>query len=325
MTSSHKASLRSKSSLTSLSPGRSGHDTKSDLEPNAELLAQIFPEPEPASTTILSQDFENCVFIAHFNHVSEQASPSPSPSSGKDVVVRLNLPSDRSRTVSAMQRLGALALPDLVPAVERTGAATMQDGRELEFCVTSFVADAVALGTVWDELAEEQQARIMDVIVSMVKQVQALDLGSKSVRKVLQGVEGALWESAKRDNGGPSSAVLGSPTTGFFEDLPDLIDGIIAANGDVKQEPSCTVKQHPNGDGIVVSSANDKVHIPQAEIASLERRIVFCHNDLEPRRSSPASAAPPSRATPDQAPAQTAADPRPAATVAPAPTTPCAG
>ena len=261
-----------------------------DLVPDNALLNCIFPRSAPACITILSQTREVCTFIAHMD------ATSPTEPLHGNVVVRLELPSKFPlRTVSALQRVATLAIPEAVPAVLQTGTATAEDGREVEFSVSTFVADAVTLEEVWDDLNDDQQSNIMDTVLDAMRKLQALDLADESVLEVLKAGGSEVFSKTTGEGGSVSSndskniALLGNRETGFFNDVPSLLAGIIAYN-DVSEELTLSSsRSEPSDDnnGILMTSTDEEtptvLHIGRKELESLQRQAVLCHNDLEPR------------------------------------------
>ena len=264
--------------------------SEKDLEPDKALLNCIFPQSKPASITILSQTYEVCTFIAHMDITR------PTESLPGNVVVRLELPSKNPlRTVSALQQVATLAIPEVVPAVFQTGTAKAEDGREVDFSVSAFVADAVTLETVWDDLNDDQRSDIMDTMLDAMGKLQALDLADESVQEILRKAGGSeVFSKTTGEEGGvssnnPNNVALGNREIGFFNDVHDLLAGIIAYN-DVSEElilnPSRSEPSDYNN-GILMTSTDEEVptvlHIGPKELESLQRQAVLCHNDLEPR------------------------------------------
>ncbi|KAI9783633.1 MAG: hypothetical protein M1816_001224 [Peltula sp. TS41687] len=128
----------------------------------------------------------------------------------------------------------------------------------------------------------------MDAVVNAMSKLQALNLADKPVRNLLEAAGCPPLQEA-RSNGSTAAhemIALGGPHTGFFEDVPGLLAGIIASHNKTVREPACTLRRDPGSNDIIVTSAFKElpeVHIPPEELASLQQRIVFCHNDLEPR------------------------------------------
>lgn len=265
--------------------------TRSDknLKPDSALLNRIFPHSPLAGITILSQTYEVCTFIAHTD-VIRPTGPSP-----KNVVVRLELPSTIPlRTVSTLQKVATLAIPEAVPAVFQIGTAKAEDGREVEFSVSAFVDDAVTLETVWDDLTDHQQSDIMDTVLDAMTKLQRLDLANESVQEILKaGGSGDFFKTAGGEEGvlpsNPNNVALGNRQIGFFSDVPGLLTGIIAYNGVSRKLTVSPSGSAPNNDsnGIEMLSTDKEIptvlHIGLKELESLQQQAVLCHNDLEPR------------------------------------------
>ena len=257
------------------------------LEPDKALLDCIFSDSKPTSITILSQTYEVCTFLARF---TRPTGPLP----GK-VVVRLELPSKVPlRTVSALQQLATLAIPEVVPAVFQTGTAKLGNGREIEFSISAFVDNAVMLETVWDDLTDYQQSDIMDTVLDAMTKLQNLDLADESVLAILKaGGSRVFFKTTGKEgdvsSSNPYNVALGNREIGFFNDIPDLLTAIIAYN-DVSKEltlsPSVSEPSDDNN-GIVMASTDEDfptvLHIGRKDLESLQRDVVLYHNNLEPR------------------------------------------
>ena len=260
-----------------------------NLVPDNALLNYIFPQSPPASTTILSQTYEVCTFIAHLGH-TRPTDPLPG-----NVVVRLELPSKTPlRAVSTLQQVATLAIPEAVPAVFQTGTAIAEDGREVDFSVSALVANAVTLETVWDDLDDAQRSDIMDTVLDAMTKLQRLNLADESVQEILKaGGSGGLFKTTGGEGGVlpsiPNNVALGNREIGFFNDVPDLLTGIIAYNGVSKKLTLSPSRSEPSDDsnGIVMASTDEEsptvLHIGPKELESLQRQAVLCHNDVEPR------------------------------------------
>ena len=260
-----------------------------NLHPDKTLLSRIFPDAEPASTTILSQTHQVCTFIAHAD-----VSRDTGPAYPENVVVRLELPSMIPlRTVMAIQRVAELAIPEVVPAIYQNGTVLAEDGREIEFCVSEFVPDAVTLDTVWDDLTEKQQSDIMDAVLDAMTKLQSLDLADESVHEILDTCgSGVSFKTTRREGGAvwPSDSAylaLGNREIGFYKNVADLLMGIIVYNG-MSEHLTLNPGGSGRGNGIVMALTGEEnpvfpVRIRAQELESLQRQAVLCHNDLEPR------------------------------------------
>lgn len=136
------------------------HNENKLLLADEKILHHIFPDAQSTRTSILAQNFNVCTFVAH------QCGPS-----GDDVVVRLHVLGEETthfRTIAALQSMATLAIPDLVPAVERCGNAITDDGRTVEFSVTKFVPSAFSLESVWDDMEDVQRLRIAPISLKLL-------------------------------------------------------------------------------------------------------------------------------------------------------------
>lgn len=180
-----------------------------------------------------------------------------------------------------------MAIPELVLAVLQIGTVRAKGEKELDFSVTVFVADTVTFEVVWNDLTEDQQSKIMDKILSEMTKLQAIDLADKSVQKILHTGMGDLSKASGNGVGVSHdlNLPLGGPGIEFFEDMPGLLTGIIAHNHQSKNL-RLSLESEPRGHGVIIASTLEgitDVHIKREELESLRRRVVFCHNDLEPR------------------------------------------
>ena len=163
------------------------------------------------------------------------------------------------------------------------------------------MADAVTLETVWDDLNDDQRSHIMDTVLDAMKKLQALDLADESVQEILKAGWSEVFSNTTGEGGGgggvlsnnPNNmALLGNREIGFFNDVPNLVAGIIAYN-DVSEELTLSLSDsnepsdNDNNNGIVMTSTDEEIptvlRIGREELESLQRQVVLCHNDLEPR------------------------------------------
>ncbi|KAL5340976.1 hypothetical protein BJX70DRAFT_396356 [Aspergillus crustosus] len=217
-----------------------------NLSPDVELLNQIIPSAGSVATSILVQTFETCTFIAQ-------------PTNSEKVVVRLEAESGRVATVSSIQKLAALAIPDLVPNVYRTGIVSASDGRNLDFSVTKYVDNAVTFEAVWDDLQIDQYSHITTQIGSAVEKLQSIDLLAEA-RKI----------------------PLGGPHIGFFTNMPDLVRHLVSSQDGLHQ---ISITSTADG-GLAIETPLDdipSVSIAKDALDALQNAVVLCHSDLEPR------------------------------------------
>jgi hypothetical protein len=191
----------------------------------------------------------------------------------------------RLHAVSALQKIASLAIPHLVPKVERTGKAQTGGGVAVEFMLTSFVPNSVTLESVWDDLADAEQSEIMKEVVGAMKGVYAMSRGDEQVQDILRGSEFIL------DDGYPSGAssvrpplALGGPDIGYAKDVTDFLNLIINAPNVAGKIPSSTLHRNSETNSVSIKSAYDEFGQVDLSVEDLtQQRIVFCHGDLEPR------------------------------------------
>lgn len=245
------------------------------LFPDDKILQQLFPNFSAVSATILAQTFDTCTFIARAPGEAEY-------------VVRLEVLQGnvfRLRSVSALQKIAALAIPDLVPKVERTGVAQTESGVTVEFSLTSFVPDSVTLESIWDDLADNERSKIMDEVVSALQRIYEISGVDERVQSILHGSKFILDDVCPSDT--PSSRfpiALGGPDIGYAKDRTDFLSLLVNAHNPAGQSPVSALRRNPEDNSITIISVYDvfgQVDLPVEELA--QQRIVFCHGDLEPR------------------------------------------
>lgn len=99
------------------------------VEPDGNLLNQIFTDSQPQAISIFIQNWTKCVFKAEF-------------SDNTAYVVRLEAEDASSgtfTTIAAMQQIAATILPDLVPKTIRIGKARNVARRVFQFSVIELV------------------------------------------------------------------------------------------------------------------------------------------------------------------------------------------
>lgn len=237
-----------------------------NLRPDEHLLNQIFPQSQLTRTTVLARTFDTCTFVAHQCGSSEE-----------DVVVRLEISessddSNRFRTIAALQIIARLAIPDLVPTTERYSTTTTADGRNVDFSVTKFIQDTGTLESVWDDLEEEQQVRIVRELLEAVKKLHAIRLLDSTVVQILEGTGFTPPSSKSR------AIVIGGPNTGYLTDISGFLLHIIQSHSHLSSDPATgNITIHSEYDDI------NPVLIPSDDLQHLQDSVVLCHNDLEPR------------------------------------------
>ena len=144
--------------------------------------------------------------------------------------------SNRLRTIAAMQTIARLAIPDLVPTIERYGTTTTADGRNVDFSVSKFIHDTVTLESVWDDLEEEQQVRIVKELLDAVKKLHAISLSDSTVAQIFEGTGFALLSSESRAIviGGHSEYDDINPVLISSNDLQQLQNSVVLCHNDLE-------------------------------------------------------------------------------------------
>ncbi|KAJ0165757.1 hypothetical protein CTA2_10080 [Colletotrichum tanaceti] len=245
------------------------------IAPDQVLLSQIFPDQPQASTSIILQNWDKCVFKASFPDAPESCRPRVV----RLEVIRQDDEATQFNVVSAMQKIAADALHDLVPATSEIGIASNGEGRRLRFCVTDFV-DGVTLEEVWDQMDGGNQQSVVAALVEALRKLHSMRLSDDRVRDVLrQGMDEPDVEAFQE-------AVMGGPSTGFLRDGPALLRAV-ARRLELKK-PFHTTTPIPGSDGgLVLRSHFDELGSVELQNTTVMeqwgREAVFCHNDLTPR------------------------------------------
>lgn len=232
---------------------------KCDLAPDNYILAEIFPSTTFISTEVLSQNFQSCTFTA-------------CPESGEGFIVRIEPEGSQIPAVSAIQELAAQVIPEYVPTVHKTGTASTEDGRKLDYSVTTYVKDAVTLESIWSDMTDDQQLHVAEQVASVVEKLHSINLDKKAQQFV------KLENKASVET---PSIPLGSPSWGLFSNLSDLVRGLVKAEDGFKQ-----IAITESDEGLSFECEfNDiaSVAMSKEDVLSLQETIVLCHNDLEPR------------------------------------------
>jgi len=247
---------------------------KSDLFPDGQILQQLFPNSAAVPTTILSQTFDTCTFIAHVSDTPE-------------LIVRLEVVTAnvyRLRTLLALHQIASIAIPHLVPKAERAGVAQTEGGVAVEFLITAFVPNSVTLESVWDNLAYNEQSEIIREVVGATQTLGTISRADKHVQNVLQGSGFILDDSDASVHPPLALGALGGPNIGYAKDAADLLRLIVNANTPAGKLPSSTLHRNPQDNTLSIVSAYRELGHMELSAEDLARpSIIFCHADLEPR------------------------------------------
>ncbi|EJT81172.1 hypothetical protein GGTG_01156 [Gaeumannomyces tritici R3-111a-1] len=235
-----------------------------DVAPDASLLRAIFPEDSLARISIILQNWDKCVFKAEFSNGQAPC------------VVRLETQKEGSasmQTVAAMQRLASTQIPNLIPDILATGAATNDKGRSFQFCVVQYV-EGQTLEEVWEEMSEADQRHIVTSLADAIKRLQSVRLSDDTVRARLCGV------------GLPPEALLGGPWTGFLADGPALLEFLTRMQQREAKQPPYEVEPCADPKGTRLRSRFEdlgSITVEDHDMAQWSGESVLCHNDLTPR------------------------------------------
>ncbi|QPC69305.1 hypothetical protein HYE68_000057 [Fusarium pseudograminearum] len=245
-----------------------------DLSPDYSILSGIPMIKDSVSDlentfkqkcNVISSNFTTCTFDIH-----QDASPADSP---QHVLVRLESSSDHFATVAALQKLASSQLPDLVPQVLDVGTTFTAQGQRIEYSVTEFVSDAVTLEQEWDKLDGPAQKDLMNSIIAAISKLQTLALDSDHVHKILEGTP--YYCDGKM-------SLIGSPELGFHADMKVFLANLAGDAAPTETNFSAT----SSSNSFVVESQLeivDRVELTSADLDELQKYVVFCHDDLEPR------------------------------------------
>ncbi|GES64577.1 hypothetical protein ATEIFO6365_0009006600 [Aspergillus terreus] len=198
--------------------------------------------PNPSQST-----FESCTFVAHQD-------------SQEEVIVRLEASGSH--------------IPIVVrPAVHQIGTASTENGKKLDYSVTTYIKNAVTLESVWGDLTDDQQSHVAEQVASAIKNLHSINLLDEKARQFVKPGSHAIPEAA-----GP----LGGPELGFFSNVSDLVRGLVASQDGFEQ---VTLTSTDDGGLRFETQFDDipSVSMSEKDMFALQEAIVLCHNDLEPR------------------------------------------
>jgi hypothetical protein len=236
------------------------------LAPDDNILSEIFSDTTQLKSTnchIISSTFHTCTF-----RVQHASLDYPT-----DVIVRLETSRGRLAAVATLQRLCHSQLADLVPTVLHVGTATTADERRVEYCISAYYTATISLEDVWDTLDETNQLELVDSVVHAVEKLQKLDV--RDVYQSLSGTSDVLDHTTSH----PTKRLVGGPNSGYYPDIRGFL-------GRIMQSSYQTCKLLDLDGGIALDSIYDdigRVELSHSDLDNLQRSVVCCHNDLEPR------------------------------------------
>ncbi|QDS69769.1 hypothetical protein FKW77_010259 [Venturia effusa] len=247
-----------------------------DLEIDNELQGQIFPNVKPKSLTPLLQTWTKCICVAHFD------GPQAEFVQASKVVVRVEDGDlQQFEEIAALQHLGSLAAPHLVPATFRVGTGLSQGGKKLAFSITAYV-EGVVLTEVYDSLGAEQREAIMDESVVAVKSFYNIRLSDEEFIQAHGGVLSKKFQA----NLESSHPRIGGPRWGYFHDARSFLESVVKR---LETWDSRVVFKKTEDGGVLVEPAHSSlkhlqaVYISQSQLLEIESGAVMSFMDLEPR------------------------------------------
>lgn len=200
----------------------------------------------------------------------------------RDEVIRMDCGDKNLLVVAAMQRLGQLQLPNLVPPILHSGSSPLADDNKLTWFSCAFI-EGIDLERVWNSLSDVEQGEITKLIIDAMITLQTLDINTFR-NELLQIPTLAPIASDKDTEASPPyrKVCVGNSSLGWFSDIKKLLQALAEKRG--KWSPGCKVIESSE----LLSVASDfpdlgSIGFTVADLADLEDTAVFCHNDLEPR------------------------------------------
>jgi hypothetical protein len=239
------------------------------LVPDERILSDIFPGVvglKPSSCNIISNTFDICTFS-----VQVEAVLLP-------VIVRLETEKSetsksRLATVAALHSLGHFQLNEIVPSIQQVGTATTIDAKKVNYLVTEYLTGTVPLEDIWNTLDETNQLELVDSVVRAVDKLQKLG----DVKSVCEHLMATPYVSNDKE----THIAIGGPGIGYFLDIKNFLEGILQKHG---RPPGCKLLGIDGGLSIQSEYDNiGQIDLSHSDLDELQHRVVFCHNDLEPR------------------------------------------
>ncbi|KAJ5096725.1 hypothetical protein N7456_007446 [Penicillium angulare] len=239
------------------------------LIPDERILSIIFPDVvglEPSSCNIISNTFDTCTFIIQAGVILQP------------VIVRLERETSeasksRLATIAALHNLARYQLDDIVPSIQQIGIANNSNAERVHYQVTEYLTGTVTLESVWNTMLEFAQLTLMDSILLAVSRLQELG----DVKSASEHLMGTPYISHDKE----TTIAVGSPEVGYFPGIKSLLNGILQKHG---ESPGYKILE--NVWGILIQSEYDdigNITLSHSDLEELQTRVVFCHNDLEPR------------------------------------------
>ena len=245
--------------------------TTDGLLPDQQILSGIFPNIPITEDAykVISNTFDTCTFRIRFE-------TEPRPGFPNDLLIRVEASGSRLAAVAAFQRLGHHQLADVVPTTLGVGTTANSKGRELEYSVTPYFDGTTTLDDVWNDLGSDNQRALMKSVVQAVEKLQKLDPQCDDVRRVIPQLDRTTRDLEL------STALIGGPEVGYYSEIKQLLVGFAGDNG--TKSPCCEILDTTNGIAIQSTFEDiDRIEFSYSDLDDLQKHVVLCHNDLEPR------------------------------------------
>ncbi|KAJ5876004.1 uncharacterized protein N7529_001588 [Penicillium soppii] len=245
------------------------------LFPDEKTLSGIFPHVidfKPTICDVLANTFETCTFRI-------QLDSAPLPDYPKDLIIRFERSGRSLAALATFQRLVSSQLKDLVPSVLQVGTTMTATAKaeQVDYFVTPYFTETILLEEVWDALDQVNQLQLVDSVVLAVEQLQKLDL-----KKFGHSPEGIPYISIDDTPPQPVEIAIGGLAHDFFPNVRQFLRGLL--HPERKKPRDWNLLETDSGITIQFAYGDiGQVHLSHSDLDELQRNVVFCHNDLEPR------------------------------------------
>ncbi|OQD77293.1 hypothetical protein PENDEC_c003G03631 [Penicillium decumbens] len=143
----------------------------------------------------------------------------------------------------------------------------------VNYIVTDYLTGTVPLEDTWNTLDETNQLELVDSVVRAVDELQKLG----DVKDVCEHLTATPYVSNDKE----TPIAIGGPGIGYFLGIKNFLEGILQKHG---RPPGCKLLGIDGG--LSIQSEYDdigQIDLSHSDLDELQHRVVFCHNDLEPR------------------------------------------
>ena len=245
------------------------------------IVESLFPETEDTPTSenvgylTISQDTKRCT-------VGIQSGVPLRPDFPNNLLVRLEDSSTSLAAVVGMQHVARSMLPDLVPCFLDLGTAMTNAGRVVEYTIRELFTTEdgfASLAEVWGILDAAAREAMVDQVVQAMETLQATASGVVSTIAKVAAARDPRAAADQHD----VSASFGGPAIGFATSARQYLGQLFTPG--YLHTPACTLADLPDG-GVRVQSVylcQGAVDFSAADLDALQRSVVLCHGNLEPR------------------------------------------